>query len=370
MMPALEADVLPAGIRSRFVDNVNGMRMHLLEAGAAEAPCLLLLHGFPELAYSWRKVMPALAAAGYHVVAPDQRGYGRTTGWDADYDSDVRSFGMLNLVRDVIGLVAALGPLSVTAIVGHDFGASVAAWCALLRPDIFPALVLMSAPFSGTPELEAAVNPDIHEALAALDRPRKHYQRYYSTRNANADMLECSQGLHAFLRGYYHIKSADWAGNQPFRLASWTAEALAQMPKYYIMDLERDMAQTVAQEMPSEAAIAACKWLPERELRVYCGEYERVGFQGGLQWYRCRTSGFDRAELQIFHGQGIRAPALFLAGAQDWGIYQAPDALERMQTNVCTDMRGCHLLSKAGHWVQQEAPAAVVVTLVAFLRDL
>ncbi len=370
MMPVLEADVLPAGVRSRFVDNINGMRMHLLEAGETASPCVLLLHGFPELAYSWRKVMPALAAAGYYVVAPDQRGYGRTTGWDANYDGDIRSFGMLNLVRDVIGLVAALGRKSVTAIVGHDFGASVAAWCALLRADIFPALVLMSAPFSGAPDLTAAVSPKIHEALAALERPRKHYQWYYSTREANADMMACRQGLHAFLRGYYHIKSADRTGNRPFRLASWTAEALAQMPTYYIMDLDRDMAQTVAQEMPSDAAIAANLWLPEHELRVYSCEYARVGFQGGLQWYRCRTGAFDRAELQVFHGRAIRVPALFLAGEQDWGIYQVPDALERMQTAVCDDMRGCQLLSKAGHWVQQEAPAAVTSALVIFLRDL
>src|SRR5882724_7460628 len=113
------------------------------EADRAEAeawsirrrPCLLLLlHGFPELGYSWRKVMPALAAAGYHVIAPDQRGYGRTTGWHGDYDGDLASFRLLNLVRDALGLVAALGYRSVEAVVGHDFGSSVAAWCALVRP--------------------------------------------------------------------------------------------------------------------------------------------------------------------------------------------------------------------------------------------
>src|SRR6201997_4101368 len=102
---------LPAGIRSRFVENINGLRMHVLEAGfeTKGRPCVLLLHGFPELAYSWRKVMPALAAAGFHVVAPDQRGYGRTTGWDGDYDGDLASFRLLNLVRDKLTLVAALG---------------------------------------------------------------------------------------------------------------------------------------------------------------------------------------------------------------------------------------------------------------------
>ena len=134
---------LPSTIRSRYVDNINGLRMHVLEAGfeTKGRPCLLLLHGFPELAYSWRKVMPALAAAGYHVIAPDQRGYGRTTGWDADYDGDLASFRLPNLVRDALGLVSAFGYSSVDAVIGHDFGSSVAAWCALIRPDVFRSVV-------------------------------------------------------------------------------------------------------------------------------------------------------------------------------------------------------------------------------------
>ena len=107
MIEALSTPTLPRGIRSRFVDSINGLTMHVLEAGfeAKGRPCLLLLHGFPELAYSWRKVMLPLAAAGYHVVAPDQRGYGRTTGWDDAYDGDLGSFRALNLVRDALGLV-------------------------------------------------------------------------------------------------------------------------------------------------------------------------------------------------------------------------------------------------------------------------
>ena len=119
---------LPPGIRARFVHGINGLTMHVLEAGfdSRDRPCVLLLHGFPELAYSWRKIMLPLAAAGFHVIAPDQRGYGRTTGWDGAYDGDVGSFGLLNLVRDALGLVAALGRRSVAAVVGHDFGSPVA----------------------------------------------------------------------------------------------------------------------------------------------------------------------------------------------------------------------------------------------------
>src|SRR6201987_619556 len=146
---------LPASIRSRYVEGINGLRMHVLEAGfeANGRPCVLLLHGFPELAFSWRKVMPALAEAGYHVIAPDQRGYGRTTGWDPAYDCDLHSFRLTNLVRDALGLVSAFGHRSVAAVVGHDFGSPVAAWCALIRPDVFRSVVLMSAPFAGPPRL-------------------------------------------------------------------------------------------------------------------------------------------------------------------------------------------------------------------------
>ena len=368
MIEALSPELLPAGIRARFVDGVNGLRMHLLEAGNPGDPCVLLLHGFPELAYSWRKVMPALAKAGYHVLAPDQRGYGRTTGWDPDYDGDVASFRTLNLVRDIVGLLDALEIKAVRGVVGHDAGAAVAAWCALLRPDLFHRVTMMSAPFAGPPGLGAKAGPDIHSALARLSRPRKHYQWYYSTRDANADMTRCRQGLHAFLRAYYHHKSADWEGNKPFRLAGWTAEALALMPTYYIMDLNDDMAQTVAREMPTADNIAACKWLPDHELCVYSSEYSRVGFQGGLQWYRCRTQGYASSELAIFTGRTIDVPSMFIAGASDWGIYQVPGAIERMQGTACSNMRGCHLLDGAGHWVQQERPDAVVSLLLTFLR--
>ena len=319
--------------------------------------------------------MLPLAAAGYHVVAPDQRGYGRTTGWDPDYDGDLSSFRMLNLTRDAIGLVSALGYRSVAAVIGHDFGASVAAWCALIRPDVFQKMALMSAPFAGPPALPLGTEPappapDIHAALAQLDRPRKHYQWYYSTRPANADMQNCQQGVHDFLRAYYHQKSADWPANQPFKLQSWSAGELAKLPTYYVMDLHQDMAQTVAAEMPSPAQIAANNWLPERELAVYSGEYERTGFQGGLQWYRCRTGGAFNAELQIFSGRTIDVPSVFIAGRSDWGIYQTPGAIDRMQQTACTNMLACHLIEGAGHWVQQEQPEKVTELLLNFLRHV
>jgi len=362
---------LPPGIRSRFVDGINGLTMHLLEAGfeTGHRPCVLLLHGFPELAYSWRNVMLPIAAAGFHVIAPDQRGYGRTTGWDGDYDGDVGSFRMLNLVRDALGLVWALGERSVACVVGHDFGSPVAAWCALVRPDVFRSVVLMSAPFSGPPPLQiesAATN--VHDELAALAHPRKHYQWYYSTREANDNMRKCPQGVHAFLRAYCHYKSADWKLNKPYPLKAWAAEELAKLPAYYVMDLDKGMAETVAAEMPTAAEIASCKWLTDDELGVYSAEFGRTGFQGGLQWYRCATSGKTTAELQIFSGRTIDVPSCFISGKSDWGIYQKPGDIERMQNSACTQMLGCHLLDGAGHWVQQEQPEMVSELLLRFLE--
>src|SRR5262245_32770859 len=209
----LDSAVLPAGIRSRFIDNVNGLRMHVLEAGF-ETPgrrALLLLHGFPELAYSWRKVMGPLAAAGYHVVAPDVRGYGRTSGASVvTYADDLRPFGTLNKIRDMLALVSALGYRSIASVIGHDQGSPLAGWCALARPDVFTSAVMMSAPFGGAPPLvvmtpggAALARPaadTIYDELAKLSPPRKHYQRYYTTREANEDLWHPPQGLHAFLR--------------------------------------------------------------------------------------------------------------------------------------------------------------------------
>ncbi len=373
------ADVLPRGIRSRFVNNVNGIRIHALEAGfeGGPRPAVLMVHGFPELAYSWRKVMPAIAAEGYHVFAPDLRGYGRTSGTDVQFDDDLSPFRTLNSVRDMVGLVNAFGYRSVAAIVGHDFGSPVAAWCAVVRPDIFRSVVMMSAPFGGPPTVpfntadappSGPPAPDsIYDELAKLKPPRKHYQRYYSTREANANMHKPPQGLHAFLRAYYHMKSADWP-QTPAPLRARTAEEWAKLPRYYVMDLDKGMAETVAPEMPSPAQIAANKWLPDAELRVYSEEYGRNSFQGGLQSYRVGSSGRFNSEQQLFAGRTIDQPSMFIGGKSDWGVYQNPGSVERMQKAACTQMLGVHLVDGAGHWVQQEQPGVVSQLVLQFLK--
>jgi len=375
---------LPDGVRSRFVNNINGLRVHVLEAGyeSPNRPALLLLHGFPELAYSWRNVMVPLAEAGYHVIVPDVRGYGRTTGWSSDYDTDLAPFRTLNKVRDALGLVLAFGHRSVAAVIGHDAGSPLAGWCAIARPDIFPAVVIMSAPFGGRPSLPfdtaddppqapaAANRQSIYDSLAALPRPRKHYQRYYTTRGANENMWHASQGVHDFIRGYYHFKSADWEGNNPYRLAARTAEEWAKMPNYYIMQLDQGMAKTVADVMPSTAHIAANSWLPDSALRVYAEEYGRTSFQGGLNGYRMGGSRVGREEVELYAGRTIDQPSMFISGASDWGTYQSPGSFERMQEVACTDMRAVHLVDGAGHWVQQEQADTTSQLLLEFLDGL
>ena len=375
-MKPLITDTLPAGIRSRLVHDVNGITMHVLEAGfeTPGRPAVLLLHGFPELAYSWRKVMLPLAAAGYHVIAPDARGYGRSSGADVRHEDDLRPFGTLNKTLDFLALVHAMGYRSVAAVIGHDQGSPLAGWCALTRPDVFRSVIMMSSPFRGAPTpfpfdtvnvpWKAPAPSTIHEDLAKLKPPRKYYMRYYTTPPANENMWHAKQGLHQFLRAYYHMKSADWKANQPFRLKALTAEEWEKMPRYYVMDLEMGMAEQVAPEMPTAEEVAACAWLPDSELKVYSDEYARTGFQGGLQGYRKNP---DESDLRIFAGRTIDVPSMFIGGKHDWGVYQTPGGLEYVEGALTTQYQGTVLVEGAGHWVQQEQPEKVSQIFVDFL---
>ena len=179
----------------------------MLEAGTPGRPLVLLLHGFPNLGYSWRKVMPALAAAGYYAVAPDLRGYGRTTGWDNSFDADFIEFLSLNQVRDQIALVHALGYRTVAMVVGHDTGAGIAVNSAVIRPDIFLRLIFLggqggpppsSFPFNianGAPMPPADyTNAELDAAYAQLNPPRRAYGNYWASKQADDDMKHLAAG--------------------------------------------------------------------------------------------------------------------------------------------------------------------------------
>ena len=183
--------------------------------------------------------------------------------------------------------------------------------------------------------------------------------------------------LHKFLRGYFHLKSADWAGNTPHPLESWSAPELAKMPHYYIMPKDMTMREAVAADMSSEDADEVSeksrRWLPDADLAVYAAEYGRNSFQGGLNWYRLQTSPDIAADAQIYAGMKIAVPCMFVAGDKDWGTYQEPGAVEAMSggRSVRTECwRGMKLVPGAGHWVNQEQPEACVEIVQKMVESL
>ncbi|KAE9392581.1 alpha/beta-hydrolase [Gymnopus androsaceus JB14] len=387
---------LPPNIISRNI-RVNDLDVHYLQASPSgssdsKAPLVILLHGFPELAYSWRKIMVPLSEAGYVAVAPDQRGYGRTTMLDSSgaptgtiqFADDLAPFRMFNLVTDIVMLVGALGYQSVAAVIGHDFGSMVAGYSALIRPDLFRSVVIMSAPFPGTPPFPSStesthnnissVGPSasiLKKQLAELDIPRKPYTMYLSTPDANSDMLQSPQGLSSFLSDYFYSKSADWPGNNPHRLPSASAQSLATLPHYYIMLLEQTMPMAVRNAV-NEGTRSLDAWLSKEDLAFYVSEYSRTGFQGGLNWYRCMTDPKWTSDMRAFTGKRVTVPAMFLSGDKDWGVWQSPGALEGMKQRVCArmDEEDVILLPDAGHWAQQEQSEAVIQHLLRFLAKV
>ena len=182
-------------------------------------------------------------------------------------------------------------------------------------------------------------------------------------------MLDCQQGFRSFLRAYFFVKSGDNRKNDPHPLAAYSAEFLAQLPTYYVMQAGETMAETVEYGLPSAGDLASCTWLTEQDLDIYENEFTRTGLQGGLNWYRCGVSEIARDILQLFRKVVLKQPTLFIAGARDWGVFQSPGAYERMQTEICIDFKGAHLIDGAGHWVQQENPDRVNRLLLDFFCD-
>lgn len=246
----------------------------------------------------------------------------------------------------------------------------------------------MSHPFKGTPKLpfntineppSTTPKPNpllaVLTDLAKLPEPRKHYSVYYSSAAANEEMTNPTEDLHSFLRGYFYLKSADWEGNNPHPLTSFSASELAKLPYYYVMPLASTMRTAVTTAISNEPATTitskSSRWLPDSELAVYAAEWTRNGFQGGLNWYRISTTGLAARELELWAGKKIEVPSLFVSGKSDWGMWQEPGAVEAMEAGVsCADYRGTVVVEGAGHWVQQEQPEVLVQEVLKFLGGL
>jgi pimeloyl-ACP methyl ester carboxylesterase len=293
-------------------------------------------------------------------------------------------------VRDQIALVYALGYRSAAMMVGHDQGSLLAALGALIRPDMFPRLTLIGGGFNGPPSfpLNAAngapaprpefTNAELDAAYAKLDPPRKGYQDYWASPEADRDMKQVPQGMTNFFRAFYYMKSADFPGNQNLqplhavRTAKEAAEQNAQIPEYYVMRRGRSMPATVAAAMPDAAYIKACNWLTEPECEVYGMEYGRSGWAGALHEYRHRRNNAyppTVAEQLTFSGRTIDVPSQVIAGREDWGANRTVGGPMNIGKTGFTQFKGVHMVEGAGHWAHEEQPEQVSQHLIEFLRE-
>jgi pimeloyl-ACP methyl ester carboxylesterase len=384
-LPPYGNSTLPASVGARLVPNVNGLTVNMLEAGIPGLPLVLLIHGFPNLGYSWRKVMPAIANAGYYVVAPDCRGFGRTVGWDGSWDADPTPFLTLNMVRDQIALVYALGYRKVELVVGHDQGNRIAGFAAIIRPDIFARVTTISDvaevppsfPIAGKEARPAYTAAELDAEFAKLNPPRRDYRAYWASRQADDDMKHMPQSMSDFFRAFYYMKGGEFPGNQnltplrPMPTAREAAVENARMPEYYVMRRDRGMPATMVAFMPSNEYIANCKWFTQAECDVYGQEYTASGWTGALHNYRHRSTPFaaNIAEQLTFSGRTVDVPAQFIAGIQDWGANRIPGGAAAAGSSGYTQFRGVQLVDRAGHWPQEEQPAVVSRQLIDFLKS-
>lgn len=317
-------------LKHAFV-HTNGIRMHYVEAG--EGPLVVLCHGWPESWYSWRHQLSALSAAGYRVVAPDQRGYGRTDSPDA-----IAAYSIFNLVGDVVGLVKALGETS-AIVVGHDWGALVAQYCALLRPDLFRALGLLSVPYLPRRPVRPAV-------LYHMATQQMHFYQEYFQEPGRVER-ELAEDVRKHLAGLYFGASGNAPGN----------EFAGRFPK--TLRFADALALGAPDKLPA--------WLNEADLDFYTAEFTRAGFKGGINWYRNFDSNW--AATPFLDGAKILQPTVFIVGDRDLVMKLAPDEVKAMPANV-PKLAGTHILPGIGHWTQQEAPEKVNELLLGFLRGL
>jgi len=318
--------------RRDYTIETNGIEMHVAEMGAG--PLVLLCHGFPELGYSWRHQLPALAEAGFRVVAPDQRGYGRT-----ERPEPIEAYDIFQLTGDMVGLVHALGE-DEAVIAGHDWGSMVAWHCTLFRPDMFRALALLSVPYTPRPW----EGPSPTELMKRMSGRDTFYIVYFqepgrAEKDLEADVRKSMVGMLSGLSGnpsreerlkFFFIKSGGMAG-----------------------------ASDLPETLPA--------WLTEADVAVYTRTFEQTGFRGGLNWYR----NMDRnwAMTPFLSGARILQPTLFIAGRADPVVDMTRASIEGMETQV-PNLKSKVLLPGAGHWVQQELPDQVNDLLLGFLKGL
>ncbi|MFJ6771487.1 alpha/beta fold hydrolase [Kitasatospora sp. NPDC091257] len=320
-----------ADLRHRTIEAPAG-RLHLVEQGTG--PLVLLVHGFPETWYSWRRQLPALAAAGHRAVALDVRGYGRSSKPTA-----TDAYRMLDLVEDNVALVRALGE-ETAVVVGHDWGSSIAAASALLHPEVFRAVGLLSVPYA------PPGGPRPTDVFAQMGGDQEFYVSYFQEPGrAEAEM---EPDLRGWLAGFYAAMSAD------------TMPARGEPDPHFVTRT----GGRLRDRFPGGKLPA---WLTEDDLDVYAGEFERTGMTGALNRYRNMDR--DWEDLAQYGGAPIRQPSLFIGGALDASTTWMADAIDAYPATLPA-LTSTHILDGCGHWIQQERPEDVNRLLTAWLASL
>ncbi|WP_320774796.1 alpha/beta hydrolase [Streptomyces sp. CRN 30] len=309
-------------------------RIHLVEQGSG--PLVLLVHGFPESWYSWRRQLPALAAAGHRAVALDVRGYGRSS-----RPADPAAYRMRDLVADNVAVVEALGEES-AVVVGHDWGAGIAAHSALLRPDVFRAVGLLSVPYTppGGPRPS-----DVFAGMGGPDAEQEFYVSYFQ--EPGRAEAEIEPDVRGWLAGFYAALSAE------------TMPAPGAPDPHFVTRGGTLRDRFPADRLPS--------WLTEEDLDVYAGEFERTGLTGALNRYRNMDR--DWADLADLHGAPVTQPSLFLGGALDASTTWLSEAIDAYPVTL-PGLTASHLLDGCGHWLQQECPEETNRLLTDWLAAL
>ncbi|MBO6656738.1 MAG: alpha/beta hydrolase [Pseudomonadales bacterium] len=305
----------------------NGIELNIAEAG--EGPLVLMVHGFPESWYSWRHQIPALADAGYHAVAVDMRGYGKS-----DKPQDISGYNQVEVTNDIIGLIPALG-YETAVVFGHDWGGPTAWSCALNHPDKVSAVGVLSVPFSSRPEA-----PPL-DTMKAIFKGQFFYQLYFQ--EPGLAEKEWSSDVRVNLRKFFHLGSGSF-------------DPSGMQPKTEDSDLLSDI------EDPGSLG----DWCTEQDLDFYTREFENSGFRGPLNYYRNHNLTWA---LTKDAPTKIEQPAMFAAGNKDGVIIMAAEALKAMPHYV-TDLRVNELIDGIGHWTQQEAPEEVSNLMLSFLASL